>query len=49
MLKKSLTEAVSKVRPKDDRYNIVELAKETGHTVLRLASYHCQLKPVEFV
>lgn len=33
----------------DDRYRVVRIAEATGHLVVRLPPYHCQLDPIELV
>ena len=48
MLKVELLELVRKHAPSKSYY-VDELAKETGHEVLRLAPYSCDLNPIEMV
>ncbi|KAK3918054.1 Protein FAM243A, partial [Frankliniella fusca] len=38
-----------KARGIQKRYVVDELAKELGHTVLRLPPYHCELNPIELI
>lgn len=44
-----LLHIVKRLKPLHNRYVIDELAKNSGYTVLRLPSYHCELNPIKLV
>ncbi|XP_063390348.1 uncharacterized protein LOC134675930 [Cydia fagiglandana] len=46
--KKALLDRVQSLKP-EKKMVIDELAKESGHTVLRLPPYYCQFNPIELV
>lgn len=47
MLKAQLMVKVRELKPRKKSYVIDNLAKDAGHTVLRLPSYHCEFNPIE--
>ncbi|GBM61225.1 hypothetical protein AVEN_65357-1 [Araneus ventricosus] len=49
LLKLELLQIVSTVKHKFDGYRIDKIASETGHKVLRLPPYHCELNPIELI
>lgn len=49
MLKKELLRLVSIHKPPTPRYIIDEIAKEMGHTVIRLPPYHCHYNAIELI
>lgn len=49
MLKMDLLACVSQIKSQYDVNKIDELASASGHVVLRLPPYHCELNPIEMV
>ncbi len=49
MLKAELLQKVREHRHQFESYEIDYLAEQSGHTVLRLPPYHCELNPIEMV
>ncbi|GBM76097.1 hypothetical protein AVEN_122563-1 [Araneus ventricosus] len=49
LLKLELLQIVSTVKHKFDGCRIDKIASETGHKVLRLPPYHCELNPIELI
>lgn len=49
MLKPELLAKVRELRPQHKSYVIDNIAKDNGHTVLRLPPYHCEFNPIELV
>ncbi|KAL4083905.1 hypothetical protein QTP88_029221 [Uroleucon formosanum] len=47
MLKAQLLTKVLELKPRTKSYVIDNLAKDAGHTVLRLPPYHCEFNPIE--
>ncbi|KAL4148477.1 hypothetical protein QTP88_002710 [Uroleucon formosanum] len=47
MLKAQLLTKVQELKPRTKSYVIDNLAKDAGHTVLRLPPYHCEFNPIE--
>lgn len=47
LLKPELLTISRDLRPQNKSYVIDNLAKDNGHTVLRLPPYHCELNPIE--
>lgn len=47
MLKAQLMVKVRELKPRKKSYVIDNLAKDAGHTVLRLPPYHCEFNPIE--
>jgi len=47
LLKAQLLTKVKKLKPRTKSYVIDNLAKDAGHTVLRLPPYHCEFNPIE--
>ncbi|XP_025420202.1 uncharacterized protein LOC112690407 [Sipha flava] len=47
LLKSELLAISNKMRPDSKSYVIDNLAKDNGHTVLRLPPYHCEFNPIE--
>jgi len=47
MLKLQLLQKVREIKSKYSSYIIDNLAKDAGHTVLRLPPYHCEFNPIE--
>jgi len=48
MLKAQLLIRVHELKPRNNSYVIDNLARDAGHTVLRLPPYHPELNPIEF-
>ena len=49
MLKAELYELVKRNKPRQKKYEIDRIAREHGHTVVRLPPYHCDLNPIELI
>lgn len=49
MLKKELLRLVSIHKPRTPKYILDEIAKEMGHTVIRLPPYHCHYNAIELI
>lgn len=49
MLKNELLKLVHMNKPRTPTYILDELAKEKGHTVIRLPPYHCQYNAIELI
>lgn len=49
MLKSELYEIIKKHKPREKKYEIDRMAREHGHTVVRLPPYHCDLNPIELI
>lgn len=49
MLKTELLRLVRIHKPRTPTYILDEIAKEKGHTVIRLPPYHCQYNPIELI
>lgn len=47
MLKPELLAIVRFLKPTKKSYVIDNLAKDAGHTILRLPPYHCEFNPIE--
>jgi len=47
MLKLQLLQKEREIKSKYSSYIIDNLAKDAGHTVLRLPPYHCEFNPIE--
>lgn len=47
LLKPELMAIANEMRPQRKSYVIDNLAKDNGHTVLRLPPYHCEFNPIE--
>ncbi|XP_042148775.1 uncharacterized protein LOC121837258 [Ixodes scapularis] len=49
MKKKDLLSIVARVKDRYTKYKVDVMATDTGHTVLRLPPYHCELNPIELI
>lgn len=49
MLKTELLRLIRIHKPRTPTYILDEIAKEKGHTVIRLPPYHCQYNPIELI
>jgi len=47
LFKPQLLSKVREIKPKYTSYFVDNMAKDAGHTVLRLPPYHCELNPIE--
>ena len=49
MLKAELLQLSDLHKSRFQKYELDEMARERGHTVIRLPPYHCQYNPIEFI